>query len=74
MTAEIQRDLGRQEAAIEAMQHDMAEMKRDLREMKEAFQQVKGGSRVLIGLSALLGGAMTTLMSWVLTYIEIRAK
>ncbi len=58
-TAEINHDLGRTEAQLETLAREMRELKADVRELKEDFAQVKGGWRALIGLSAIIGGAIS---------------
>jgi len=66
MTAELQRDLGKHDAQIEALERDMQEMKADLRRMfskldqiSETLSEAKGGWRTLMwvaGCSAAAGG------------------
>jgi chromosome segregation ATPase len=66
MTAELQRDLGKHDAQIEALERDMQEMKADLRRLFDKLDQInntlseaKGGWRTMMwiaGASAAAGG------------------
>lgn len=66
MTAEFQRDLGKHDAQIEALERDMQEMKADLRRVFEKLDQInntlseaKGGWKTMMwiaGASAAAGG------------------
>lgn len=76
MTAELQRDLGKHDAQIEALERDMQEMKADLRRMFEKLEQInttlseaKGGWRTLMwvaGASAAAGGLIVKIGAAVL--------
>ena len=76
MTAELQRDLGKHDAQIEALERDMQEMKADLRRMFEKLEQInttlseaKGGWRTLMwvaGASAAAGGLIVKIGAVVL--------
>jgi hypothetical protein len=69
MTAELQRDLGKHDAQIEALERDMKEMKADLRRVFEKLEQInttlseaKGGWRTMMwvaGASAAAGGLIS---------------
>ena len=72
MTAELQRDLGKHDAQIEALERDMQEMKADLRRMFDKLDQInntlseaKGGWRTMMwiaGASAAAGGLIAKLL------------
>lgn len=67
--ADLQRDIGSMEAKLENLEREMKEMKADVRQIREDFAQVKGGWRTLIGIAALLGGAV----SWAASHLFGRA-
>jgi predicted RNase H-like nuclease (RuvC/YqgF family) len=56
---DVNRELGSLLAHVETLNREMKELKTDVRELRDDFNAVKGGSRVLIGLAAILGGGMT---------------
>ncbi len=67
---DVQRDLGRMEAQLEAMTSVITDVRMELRQvsanqaaMKADFDQVKGGWRVLIGVAAVIGGAVSWIAS-----------
>tara|TARA_R110000868_G_scaffold269827_1_gene529235 strand:- start:1176 stop:1403 length:228 start_codon:yes stop_codon:yes gene_type:complete len=67
---DVQRDLGRMEAQLEAMTTVITDVRMELRQvsanqaaMKADFDQVKGGWRVLIGVAAVIGGAVSWITS-----------
>lgn len=59
MSDAIQRDLGNMEAQLATLNREMKELKDDVRQIREDFAQVKGGWRTLIGIAAVLGGAVS---------------
>ena len=61
---DIHRELGSLLAQVETLNREMKELKTDVREIRDDFNAVKGGSRVMIGIAALLGGGL----SWGLNY------
>lgn len=61
---DIHRELGSLLAQVETLNREMKELKTDVREIRDDFNAVKGGSRVMIGVAALLGGGL----SWALNY------
>jgi hypothetical protein len=61
----IQRDLGSLSAQIESLNREMRDIKADVKQLRDDFAQVRGGGRALMGIAALLGGAMT----WLLTQL-----
>lgn len=65
MSDDIQRDLGQIEAHLATLQREMKETRADVRSIRDEFAQVKGGARTLIGVAALIGGAI----SWALSHI-----
>ena len=66
MTPEFQRDLGKHDAQIEALERDVHEMRKDMRRLFEKLEEInttlataKGGWRTLMwvaGASAAAGG------------------
>jgi chromosome condensin MukBEF ATPase and DNA-binding subunit MukB len=68
MADTIQRDLGNMEAQLATLNREMRELKDDVRQIREDFAQVKGGWRTLIGIAAILGGAV----SWVANHFMSR--
>lgn len=75
MTAELQRDLGKHDAQIEALERDMKEMKADLRRVFDKLEQInttlseaKGGWRTLMwvsGCSAAAGGLIVKFLPFI---------
>lgn len=59
--ADLNRDFGKMESQLETLNHEMRELKNDVRTIRDDFAQVRGGWRVLIGLSAVIGGAVSWL-------------
>jgi hypothetical protein len=49
---------------VETLNREVKELKLDVREIRDDFNAVKGGSRVMIGIAALLGGGL----SWALNH------
>jgi len=64
MSDDVQRDLGRMEAELAALKFSMDLMRADLKEIKDAFHEMKGGTRVFMGLAAVLGSAATLAINW----------
>lgn len=58
---EIQRDLGRHEAEIGALQSDMKELKRDVKAILATLSEAKGGWKTLM-LVAGVAGAVGALL------------
>lgn len=64
---EIQRDIGRHDAQIEALKDDMRMMKDDIVEIKEILSEARGGWKVaaiLGGVSATIGALVAKVLSW----------
>ena len=64
---ELQRDIGRHDAQIEALKDDMRLMKEDIVEIKEILSEARGGWKVaaiLGGVSATVGAFAAKLFSW----------
>lgn len=61
---DIHRELGSLVAQVETLNREMKELKADVKEIRDDFSAVKGGSRVMMGIAALLGGGLT----WGLNY------
>lgn len=61
----VQRDLGNMEAQLATLNREMKELKDDVRKIREDFAHVKGGWRMLIGIAAILGGAV----SWAASHL-----
>jgi molybdopterin biosynthesis enzyme len=64
---ELQRDIGRHDAQIEALKDDMRVMKDDLMEIKEILSEARGGWKVaaiLGGVSATIGALVAKTLSW----------
>ena len=66
MSDEIQRDLGRLEAEVSALKFSMDLMRADLKEIKDAFHEMKGGTRVFMGVAAVLGSMATVAINWLI--------
>lgn len=74
MSEEIQRDLGKHDAQIEALQdqvnrlhEDMKKVMDQLSSIQQTLSEAKGGWRTLMwisGLSATIGGAVVKLVTW----------
>lgn len=75
MTAELQRDLGKHDAQIEALERDMQEMKADLRRVFDKLDQIndtlseaKGGWKTMMwiaGASAAAGGLIAKFVPYI---------
>jgi alpha-ketoglutarate-dependent taurine dioxygenase len=66
MSDDVQRDLGRLEAEVSALKFSMDLMRADLKEIKDAFHEMKGGTRVFMGVAAVLGSMATLVINWFL--------
>ena len=66
MSDEVQRDLGRLEAEVSALKFSMDLMRADLKEIKDAFHEMKGGTRVFMGVAAVLGSIATVAINWLI--------
>jgi hypothetical protein len=66
MTEDVQRDLGRMEAELAALKFSMDLMRDDLKEIKDAFHEMKGGTRMFMGMAAVLGSVATIIVNWLL--------
>jgi hypothetical protein len=66
MSDEVQRDLGRLEAEVSALKFSMDLMRADLKEIKDAFHEMKGGTRMFMGVAAVLGSMVTIFINWFL--------
>ena len=66
MPDDVQRDLGRMEADLQNLARSMDEIKTDLRQIRTSFDQMKGGSRVFMGMAAILGSGLTLLVNWLI--------
>jgi len=66
MSDEVQRDLGRLEAEVSALKFSMDLMRADLKEIKDAFHEMKGGTRVFMGVAAILGSMATVAINWLI--------
>lgn len=66
MNDDVQRDLGRLEAEVAALKFSMDLMRADLKEIKDAFHEMKGGTRVFMGVAAVLGSMATVAINWLI--------
>jgi hypothetical protein len=66
MSDDVQRDLGRLEAEVSALKFSMDLMRADLKEIKDAFHEMKGGTRMFMGVAAVLGSMATIFVNWFL--------
>jgi alpha-ketoglutarate-dependent taurine dioxygenase len=66
MSDDVQRDLGRLEAEVSALKFSMDLMRADLKEIKDAFHEMKGGTRMFMGVAAVLGSMVTIFINWFL--------
>ena len=71
MSDEVQRDLGRLEAEVSALKFSMDLMRADLKEIKDAFHEMKGGTRVFMGVAAVLGSIATVAINWLIGRIVL---
>lgn len=68
--AHRERELGRLEARLDAVEDDLKELVRDVREIRDALATVRGGWRLLaliVGASASLGALASKLLPAVLS-------
>jgi archaellum component FlaC len=61
---DIHREIGSLLTHVETLNREVKELKTDVREIRDDFNAVKGGSRVMIGIAAVLGGGL----SWMLNH------
>ncbi len=61
---DIHREIGSLLTHVETLNREVKELKLDVREIRDDFNAVKGGSRVMIGIAAVLGGGL----SWTLNH------
>jgi hypothetical protein len=61
---DLHREIGSLLTHVETLNREVKELKLDVREIRDDFNAVKGGSRVMIGIAALLGGGL----SWALNH------
>ncbi len=66
--ADLHQDMGSVKAQLEALNREMRDVKSDVRQIRDDFSQVKGGWRTLIGIAAILGGAV----SWLANHLMSR--
>lgn len=55
MNDEVQRDLGRHEAEIGALQSDMVELKRDVKSILTTLSEARGGWKTLMLVAGIAG-------------------
>jgi septal ring factor EnvC (AmiA/AmiB activator) len=63
--ASLEREFGRLEARLTAVEDDLKELRRDVREIRDALTTIRGGWRLLalvIGASASLGAVASKLV------------
>lgn len=60
------REFGKLEAEVSQLKDMVAEMRTDLKEVKEGWNRATGGMKVMLGIAAVLGGAVTQVVSWLL--------
>jgi hypothetical protein len=68
--AHRERELGRLEARLDAVEDDLKELVRDVRDIRDALATVRGGWRLLaliVGASASLGALASKLLPAVLS-------
>ena len=68
MSDDVQRDLGKMEADLKNLARSLDEIKTDLREIRTSFDQMKGGTRVFMGVAAVLGSGITLLVNWLIKH------
>lgn len=56
---DIHREIGSLLTHVETLNREMKELKADVKEIRDDFNAMKGGSRVMMGIAALLGGGLT---------------
>lgn len=69
MADDIQRDLGRMEADIETIKSAVQDMRADLKAIKEELAEMRGGTKTLLGIAAMLGGAVTAAGQWIVQHL-----
>ena len=65
---DLQRDLGRVEGEMSAVKDLLHEVRSDVKEIKAGFDRVQGGTRVFLGVSAILGAGISQIVNYFLTH------
>lgn len=60
------RDFGRLEAEVSQLKTIIEEMRGDMKAMKADWDTAKGGTKVLFVVATIAGGALTTVVHWML--------
>jgi len=60
------RDFGRLESDVLALKSLMEEIKADVKELKQAQAEMTGGTKVLLGIAALLGAGLSQVVGWLI--------
>ena len=77
MTDELQRDVGRMEAELEALKFSLDEMRKDVKEMRaeiqrfsHTFAEMKGGYKTVISFAAIVGAIIAALGQWLIEKVH----
>lgn len=64
MSHDAQRDLGRIDAELENIKADVAEVRSDVKDILAKLNEAKGGVRMLIGVGAGVGAAVSAVTTY----------
>ena len=67
MNEELHRDLGRHDAQIENLEHDMRDIKKCVHDIKNILSEAKGGWKVLMLIGGLAGGTFGAAVVYILS-------
>lgn len=68
---QFQRDIGRHDAEIEALQTDMKELKHDVKKILATLSEARGGWKTLLLVAGIAGtmGALATKIATILGFV-----
>jgi archaellum component FlaC len=61
------RDFGRLESDVLALKSLIEEIKSDVKELKQAQAEMTGGTKVLLGMAAVLGAGLSQVIGWLVS-------
>lgn len=68
---EVHRDLGRMEAEISATRELLDEVRKDVKAMREDWTAAKSGTRVFLGIAAVVGAVLMKALDWALSQVKL---